>query len=263
MQEWGSGCTIPLHQISYDMHRDLATELNLSTYRQITTLSVQSSSFIRRGGNEASWLKGQVSSSIMDNNTAQVTSIELTNKFMECALAAGSKLIEGTVNGIKIENSVVRGVSVEDIGIIDADKVILAMGPWTGALAEDWLGITLPMDGIKSTSIMFNGCDELVAEPFACFCEEDSNDCHLELYPRPNGDLYICGLGGSDHVSGDRLRPGGDCASSDLITGDTSRVTAACASLGAMTSVVDREPDVVQVSHACRVITYCFAVSIY
>jgi hypothetical protein len=31
------------------------------------------------------------------------------------------------------------------------------------------------------------------------------------------GELYVCGLGGSDHVHGDRLRPGGDCASADQV----------------------------------------------
>lgn len=230
------------------MHHELATELSLNTYRQITTLSVRSSSFTRKGNVIASWLNREASASVMDCATAQVTPLELTTKFMEYAQAAGSELIRGTVDGIKIENSIVRGVSVKDIGVIEAGKVVLAMGPWTGALAEDWLGIKLPMDGIKSTSIIFNGVDALVAEPFACFCEEDSNDCHLELYPRPNGDLYICGCGGSDHVSGNRLRPEGDCASADLIMEDSARVAAACASLAQISSVLDRAPHVTQVS---------------
>eukprot|EP00955_Chlamydomonas_euryale_P015631 167293-Chlamydomonas_euryale.AAC.1 len=32
-----------------------------------------------------------------------------------------------------------------------------------------------------------------------------------QVYPRWNGEVYICGCGGSDYVSGARLRAGGDC----------------------------------------------------
>ena len=52
----------------------------------------------------------------------------------------------------------------------------------------DWFGLPLPMEGVKSTSLVYNEVQEVRAEPFACFCDEDSNHCHLELYPRPNGN---------------------------------------------------------------------------
>ena len=55
------------------------------------------------------------------------------------------------------------------------------------------------MEGVKSTSIVFQQLDAIVNEPYACFCNEDINGCHVELYPRVNGDLYICGCGGSDY----------------------------------------------------------------
>ena len=97
------------------------------------------------------------------------------------------------------------------------------------------------MEGIYSTSIVLEGGDAVKAEPYALFCAEDRNGCHLEVggwvggwygwftrtdgrlrphdnqlhtwqvYPRPDGSVYICGLGGSDYVSGGRLAPGGDC----------------------------------------------------
>lgn len=244
-QEWGSGCTVPLHQISYDIHRELAEEFNLETYREIPTLSVTGS---KENMSDIAWLDRKVSSCLMDNQTSQVTSLELTHKFMEHAQLAGAQLVYGTVDGIKIDNGIVRGVSIAGQGVLETDQVVLAMGPWTGALAEDWLGITLPIEGIKSTSMIFSGCTPIAEEPYACFCEEDENSCHLELYPRPNGELYVCGVGGSDHVRGDRLRPGGDCATSSLISGDKMRADTACSSLAAMTSVVaGKEPEIVQV----------------
>jgi hypothetical protein len=56
---------------------------------------------------------------------------------------------------------------------------------------EDWLGLTLPMEGIKSSSIVFSHVPAVKDEPFACFCAEDAHQCHLELYPRPNGKCSI------------------------------------------------------------------------
>ena len=52
---------------------------------------------------------------------------------------------------------------------------------------------------------------------------------------RPD-ELYICGCGGSDYVSGDRLRSGGDCESADKIHEDPRRVAAARRSFEAMTA---------------------------
>lgn len=91
------------------------------------------------------------------------------------------------------------------------------MGPWTGALVEDWFGIPCPMEGIKSTSMLYKSVPAVCVDPFAVFCDEDTNGCHLEIYPRPNGDVYVCGCGGSDHVRPERLRSGGDCSAPELI----------------------------------------------
>jgi len=36
--------------------------------------------------------------------------------------------------------------------------------------------------------------------------EDDRYSTHLEVYPRPDGDVYICGIGGSDYVSSEELK---------------------------------------------------------
>jgi hypothetical protein len=87
-------------------------------------------------------------------------------------------------------------------------------------VAGDWFGCIFPMEGVKSTSLVFPACPEVVAEPFALFCEEDQNGCHLEVYPRPNGEVYICGCGGSDYVNKARMMPGGDCDRPEKIEAD-------------------------------------------
>ena len=132
-----------------------------------------------------------------------------------------------------------------------------------------------PMDGVKSTSIVYQNIEEINAEPFALFCEEDAHGCHLEVYPRSTGELYLCGLGGSgfnksihylvfyfpsyayslffllntvmtEYVSGDRLRLGGDCERPELINADPKRVEAASSSFRSLTSLGDKTVDIAQ-----------------
>lgn len=191
----------------------------------------------RRGKSIATWLDRKVSSTVMSGATAQVTPSELTRKLTSKAVELGAEVLIGGVKDVLLENNKVTGVRLLDGSVIETDKVAITLGPWSGVYVEDWFGIPLPMDGIKSTSIVFNDKEAIRKEPFACFCEEDDNSCHLEIYPRPNGDVYICGIGGSDYVRGDRLRSNGDCESAELIRPDPTRVAAAMASLGSMSSV--------------------------
>lgn len=170
-----------------------------------------------------------------------MTPMELTTKMLAASLAAGSELIIDSVIGVvtaakgsDVGTNAVTGLKLAQRGELMSSRIVFAMGPWTGALLEQWLpGVSFPMEGIKSTSVVYENFNELKIEEncFAYFCDEDRNGCHLELYPRPNGDLYVCGCGGSDYVSGDRLLPGGDCEHADLIDADIRRVHAAHDSL--------------------------------
>jgi glycine/D-amino acid oxidase-like deaminating enzyme len=85
-REWGSGPTVQLHQKSFDMHAELASELNIKSYRVLETLSVSGR---RKGPVDASWLDGKVTSSKMDGATAQVTPFEFTSRVFEEAQKLG------------------------------------------------------------------------------------------------------------------------------------------------------------------------------
>lgn len=37
------------------------------------------------------------------------------------------------------------------------------------------------LQGIKSTSIVFKGSEQVAEDPYALFCAEDRNGCHLEV----------------------------------------------------------------------------------
>jgi hypothetical protein len=47
--------------------------------------------------------------------------------------------------------------------------------------------------------MVYKQCPDIILqEPYALFCDEDDNGCHLEVFPRNNGEIYVCGCGGSD-----------------------------------------------------------------
>lgn len=259
---WGSGPTVRMHEVSFNMHEHLAEELGVTSYRKIPTLQVSGA---RKGKSPAPWLDGQASGTMMDPATAQVTPLELTTKLMEAAQARGAELRIGAVAGVSTAPVAgvseggeekgeggdgerrVTGVLLGDGEEIPCDRVIVAMGPWS-CLAEDWFGIPVPMQGIKSTSIVFTGSEAVANDPYALFCQEDRNGCHLEVYPRPTGEVYLCGLGGSDYVDPPRLKAGGDCEKPEDILPDPSRVAAASKSFKGMSSLGNEPP---AVSQAC------------
>ena len=38
-----------------------------------------------------------------------------------------------------------------------------------GVPVEDWFGLELPMEGVKSTSLVYHDLDSIKKEPYACF----------------------------------------------------------------------------------------------
>jgi len=62
---------------------------------------------------------------------------------------------------------------------------------------------------VKSTSIVWKKPDEGEVDATALFCGEDDRfGTHLEVYPRPDNSVYICGIGGSDYISKEDLKAG-------------------------------------------------------
>jgi len=196
-------------------------------------------------GQAPEWLDGKVSEcSLMDDATAQTTPYELTNAMMDFAVQHGSTVLKGKVEGIKMteKEGVVNGVIV-DGKVIEADCVVIAMGPWS-CMAEDWfVNFNVPMEGVHSTSIVFKS--EEAIDPYALFCGEDENGCHLEVYPRASNEVYMCGIGGSKYLNNEMLKK----VSPGEITADPSRVAAATRSFSAMSSLgikKNQQPDIAQ-----------------
>ena len=257
---WGDGgVTQELHRVSFSLHESLAETLKLETYRKIPTLSVAGGASSPDQRPPVSWLDGDVArAELMDENTAQVTPAELVRRMHEeSQRVPGARTIlraEATevlldandaVTGVEIrhhnDDESESNANVENaIERIECDVVVVAMGPWS-CRATDWFdGLEVPMTGIKSVSLLFDASRAVAEEPAALFCAEDANACHLEVYPRSTGEVYICGCGGSEYVDETRLRPGGDLDSAARVTTDVSRVKAASASFKGLSASVGK-----------------------
>lgn len=262
-RSWGDGTsTQGLHHLAFDMYEDLAKEIGCDSYRKLPVLSVApegGGGIQQNKKNELmpSWLDGKsigrISPMGYGDDTAQITPKEFVLKMLE-AKSEDISVVLGTCTGVVVDDnedddeSRVTGVKFMPRGsdgkeeILEADAVVVSAGPWS-CQAEDWFdgsGIQLPMEGVKSTSIVWKQPEgEEVTDATALFCGEDYRfDTHLEVYPRPDGTIYICGIGGSDYITKEELKEG---AFREVIEANESRVKAASDSFKELSTVYKKK----------------------
>ena len=116
---WGDRSTAQLSRLSFDMHAELASTLELKSYRRLPTLEVR-----RRGddgysdsegegedegegegdgGTRVSWLDGaaEAEASLIDADTAQVCPAELSAAMLEAATARGATVLIDEAVGLE------------------------------------------------------------------------------------------------------------------------------------------------------------------
>ena len=187
---------------------------------------------------------------MLDEESAQVDPRELSAAFLSAAQASGhcdlrtGKECVGILteaSGAGPSGRVATGVMLVDGEELACDQLVVALGPWS-CLVEDWLGVPLPVEGVWSTSILYGAesaaADALAAEPRALFCAEDGRGCHLEVYPRADGEVYVAGCGGARVVTPQAIRSG-ELPPSATNVPDQSRVHAAERSLTELSSAFD------------------------
>lgn len=201
--DWCDGSALgPLARLSFALHADLAERLGVDYgYRRVDTLGVAASAVpgVVRGGERpgSPWLDGEcvVYARLGTTaSTAQVQPERFTRALMDAALARGATLITGRVEGIEVEPGArrVRGVRV-DGEILPANRVVIAMGPWT-ELARRWLPLP-PVSGLKGFSVRLMPPNPVPAEAlFVEHVDESGARSSPEIYPRPDGEVYVCGL---------------------------------------------------------------------
>jgi glycine/D-amino acid oxidase-like deaminating enzyme len=281
-RSWGDGTpTEGLHHVAFDLYGPLAKQLGCTSYRTLPVWSVapdygavSTAKKVKSAKNWPNWLDGSVGRvSVMGHgeDTAQITPDELVNKMLAYHQDRIT-VVRGTCVGVTSEDCVnddttptrqVTGVQyilpngAEGV-LLPADVVVVAAGPWSCA-AEDWFKgdgsssamMQWPMEGIKSTSIVWKQPESLdKVDATALFCGEDSrHGTHLEVYPRPNGEIYICGIGGSDHISKTELKGG---AFRDACEAKADRVEAAKSAFTKMSLTFQNKGELARVQACMR-----------
>lgn len=119
--------------------------------------------------------------------------------FTKAVLAAsGAEVVIGEVERVvvardgRVAGVVVRGRD----GVLDADAVVLALGPWSGRL--EVVSEVFDVSGLKAHSIVLRPREPEKVTPHCLFLsyqpEPGAKMLDPEVYPRPTGEVYICGM---------------------------------------------------------------------
>jgi glycine/D-amino acid oxidase-like deaminating enzyme len=110
---------------------------------------------------------------------------------MDAAQGYGAKLRRGRVTGItwRADGSTVRGVEV-DGGLIEADAVVIAMGPWS-RLASGWTAVPAVF-GQRSPSLVYDSGTNVPADAlFLEYHDERGAVMTVEVFPRADGSTLV------------------------------------------------------------------------
>ncbi|KAK1681706.1 hypothetical protein QYE76_042554 [Lolium multiflorum] len=126
--------------------------------------------------------------------------------FTKAVLAAsGAEVVIGEVERVVVRQGRVVGVAVKGRGVVDADAVVLALGPWSGRF--DLVKDVFDVSGLKAHSIVLRPGNPDKITPHCLFLsyqpEPGAKMLDPEVYPRPTGEVYICGMSKDEEVPDD------------------------------------------------------------
>lgn len=194
--DWCDGSPLePLARASFALHAELARALGTDYgYRRMDTFMMAARERGAVAGRHRvaapGWLDGAgvVTAALgSTETTAQVHPARFTAALLE---AAGARLRIGVVDAVVQRDGAARGVRVGG-ETLDTDAVVLALGPWTSRL----VGLRLPrVRGLKGYSVTLAGADVPAHALFVDYRTADGRALEPEIFPRPDGDVYVCGM---------------------------------------------------------------------
>ncbi|KAK4700841.1 hypothetical protein P7C70_g5401, partial [Phenoliferia sp. Uapishka_3] len=221
--DWHGASTSSLAALSYRLHADLAAEHSGSTrwnYRLLDTLSISAdfsaSSKPLKSSKDSNftWLSPSILTSTdiigTTKSTAQVHPAKFTNAMFELGRERGVEVVYGTVESMTRSSSGSFSLEVQarDSGEkikLEATKVVVAAGPWTGKLLGK-LGVGGKKGGGRAKGISGSRAHSVVVRTpkdkpslpaqalFTSIKELQKNTTHEpEIYNRPDGTAYACG----------------------------------------------------------------------
>lgn len=195
-----SGPVSSLARASFNLHRSLAEELNgleVYGYRPVTTLSfsiTESSSSARKASPSVpSWVDGPAKGPRTigtTETTAQVHPQLFTKTLLSKAVADyGVEVVIGKLEAVKVVEEKAEAVVLEGGREIEADAVVLALGPWTSKLTL--LDSIFRVYGLKAHSIVVEPKDPAAITAHVLFLSyypaQGGKPMDPEVYPRPTG----------------------------------------------------------------------------
>ncbi|KAF5463740.1 hypothetical protein F2P56_013881 [Juglans regia] len=220
--DWCDGGPVSaLARASFDLHRSLAQELDGPQsygYRPLTTLSLSITespdppSGSKPSGNSnivPGWVDGRIRSSKTIGTlatTAQVHPQLFTRTLITKAVESyGVEVVIGKLESVEVEGGRVRSVVLEGGRVIDSDAVVLALGPWSCKL--ELLSSLFRVYGLKAHSIVLEPKETDAITPHALFLSyypsQGGKPLDPEVYPRPTGEVYVCGMSAEAEVPDD------------------------------------------------------------
>src|SRR4051794_35053960 len=206
--DWCDGSPLgPLARHSFALHAELAARFpGAWGYRRLDTLGVAANARYRHIGHRADWLaEGAVLRGSLGTpeTTAQAHPAKFTRAMLDAAIAGGARLHLGRVTGLAFtpDRSAVTG-PVVDGATLAADAVVIAMGPWPAEAAR-WLPLPA-VYGLKGNSLVLGTEAPLPGCAIFAEVEDAHGEAHVpELFTRPDGTTYFCGLSSEDPVPDD------------------------------------------------------------
>jgi glycine/D-amino acid oxidase-like deaminating enzyme len=188
----------PLARLSFALHGELAREIPTDYgYRRMDTymLAAREKGAVAGGHRIPAprWIDGPavVAGALgSTETTAQVHPALFTTALIDAARQRGAALRKGVVQAVTTRGRAVSGVTVDGL-TLEADAVVLAMGPWTGRVQ----GLTLPsIHGLKGYSVTLAAAGVPAHALFMDYRLADGRALEPEIIPRPDGTVYVCGM---------------------------------------------------------------------
>lgn len=220
--DWSDGGSLAsLARASFNLHRVLSEELNGPQsygYRPLTTLSLaitESSSssgsplYKTPGPKLPSWVDGpaKIPRTIGTTETTAQVHPQLFTKTLlnKAAEEYGLEVVIGRLEEVEVADGRARAVVLEGGTRMEADAVVLALGPWTSKLSL--LSSLFRVSGLKAHSIILEPKDPDAITADALFLSyisaQGGKPMDPEVYPRPTGEVYICGMSAEAEVPDD------------------------------------------------------------
>ena len=200
--DWCDGSPLgPLARASFALHAELARELGADHgYRRMETFMVAAR---ERGGRV--WAATGCRPRPGSTGRARSSTCSAPPRrpprstrpgSPRALLGSGASPRRGAAAGCRGEGAASTAGAARSVIIdgtaVEADAVVLAMGPWTGRAAA---GLPLPrIRGLKGHSVTLAAAGLPPHALFVDYRTADGQRFEPEIFPRPGGEVYVCGM---------------------------------------------------------------------